>query len=94
MKSVDLEKDALVNDGKAWQKIGEYPGPVMYVLGFMRVERIPHGFGKKWRFRAWDVLRVPAVRRQYPTTIHKTLEQAKAHCEQIVQREQGEGITA
>lgn len=84
--------DPFVSDGVTWQKLGEYPGHVMYVLGFMRVERVPHG-NQKWRFRAWDVLRAPAVRKQYPTTTHKTLAQAKAHCEQIMNKHRGEGVT-
>jgi hypothetical protein len=85
--------DAFVNDGMNWQKVGDYPGPVMYVLGFMRIERVPYGH-VKWRFRAWDVLRVPAARPTYPTKIFKTLTEAKGYCEGIMKKHRGEGVTA
>lgn len=66
-----------------WSRLGKRPGPVMYALDFMRVERVPHG-RSGWRWRAWDVLRVPEIRPTNPTTIHRTLRAAKGHCESIV----------
>jgi hypothetical protein len=61
----------------SWTKLGKSPGPVMWSYGFMRVERTNSGW------RAWDVLRVPQIRPMFPTTIHKTLRDAKKHCEQV-----------
>lgn len=61
-----------------WVRLGKRPGPVMWSYGFMRVERVLRGW------RAWDVLRVPDLRATHPTTIHKTLRNAKKHCVAIV----------
>lgn len=77
-----MSAEELVSDGVHWQSIQTTSGEI-WVLGFMRVERIPHG-RRQWRYRAWDVLRVPVVRPTYATTIHKTLDLAKAHCEAIM----------
>lgn len=63
-----------------WVRIGKRPGPVMWSYGFMRVERVWPGP----RWRAWDVLRVPELRPMHPTTVHRTLLEAKAHCEKVV----------
>jgi len=68
-----------------WVRIGSRrSGHVMRSLAFMRIERTLGGW------RAWDVIRPSAHRiapqgRPYePETVHKTLAQAKAHCERVV----------
>jgi hypothetical protein len=50
----------------------------MWSFGFMGVEKVPSGW------RAWDVLRFPAIRPTHPTTVHSTLREAKKHCERVV----------
>jgi len=51
---------------------------IMHALAFMRVEKTTSGW------RAWDVMRAPLVRAMVPTTTHRTLAEAKTHCEKAV----------
>lgn len=71
-----------------WYRVGTRPGPIMYVLDFMRVEKTSRGW------RAWDVMKVPTIRPTYPTTIHRSLRSAQKHCEEIVRNDGMLGVMA
>jgi hypothetical protein len=91
----DEAPEELVSDGIHWQSFAVGTGEI-WVLGFMRVERIPvvgsTGRRRGWSYRAWDVLRVPVVRPMHKTTFHKTLDLAKAHCEAIMKEHREETV--
>ena len=67
------------NESGGWVRVGRSGGPIMRSLSFMRIQRVPNGW------LSWDVLRLPAIRQQYPTTVHRTLRDAKVRCEKIVE---------
>jgi hypothetical protein len=85
----DLRKLGAVQEAGGWARMGTRPGPVMWSLAFMRIEKVYRG---RPMWRAWDTLRVSDVRLMHPTTLHKTLKAAKAHCESVVNGVAPQGV--
>jgi hypothetical protein len=78
-----LSELGIVREARGWVRIGRLPGPRMWSLAFMRVERLPWGRWQ-WRWRAWDCVKLPGGGHPHATKIHKSLRAAKEYCEGIV----------